>query len=144
MIMWNIFCSCSNLLAREVPQWCNLSSLGTCTSASRCWTSRFGCQILRSSIWQGCSSGLGLLVYSVIFLFEANWLIHSKRVIEHYSLPEEWIIGSLSMQRFWGTDGNRKLTFRTPEPWSFLDFQTCGRYYWKGTEQYKCGGVKTT
>ena len=53
-------------------------------------------------------------------------------------------LGSLSMQRFWGTDGNRKLTFRTPEQWSFLDFQTCGRYYWKRTEQYKCGGVKTT
>ena len=32
-------------------------------------------------------------------------------------------IGSLSMQRFWATDGNRKWTFRTLEQWSPSDFQ---------------------
>ena len=31
-------------------------------------------------------------------------------------------LGSLSMQRFWATDGNRKRTFRTPGQWSLSDF----------------------
>ena len=32
-------------------------------------------------------------------------------------------LGSLSMQRFWATDGNRKWTFRTLEQWSLSDFE---------------------
>ena len=33
-------------------------------------------------------------------------------------------IGSLSMQRFWATNGNRKWTFCRPGHWSLPDFQT--------------------
>ena len=42
--------------------------------------------------------------------------------------PARALLGSLSMQRFWATDGNRKWTFRTPGLWSFPDFQTNGLY----------------
>ena len=73
------------------------------------------------------------LRYSEILL-DNNWLFARAWA------PENWlsagpcgvwreVLGSLSMQRFWGTDGNRKWTFRRPEQCSFPDFQTSGLYY---------------
>ena len=34
------------------------------------------------------------------------------------------LLGSLSMQRFWATDGSQMWTFRKPGQWSLSDFQT--------------------
>ena len=73
------------------------------------------------------------LRYSEILL-DNNWLFARAWA------PENWlsagpcgvwreVLGSLSMQRFWGTDGNRKWTFRRPEQCSFPDFQTSGLCY---------------
>ena len=87
------------------------------------WNFTSGVNIHIFFLWELASDGIN---------FSGEWGVLKKLIV------------SLSMQRFWGTDGNRKWTFRTPGQWSFLDFQTNGLYYWKETEQCKCGGVKTS
>ena len=60
-----------------------------------------------------------------------NWFGKSKCPGARLDLT----VGSLSMQRFWATDGNRKWTIRTPSQWSFPDCQTKRLYKWKETWQ---------
>ena len=76
-----------------------------------------------------------MLTESHIDEMTVKWLSQTPnplRIAEFYTLAKihrptlvgRPIIGSLSMQRFWATDDNRKLTFCRPGHWSLPHFQS--------------------